>query len=234
LRPLRGSGEEPVEAVVRLEEEPLGGPTLKLAVLLSGGGTTLQNVLDRIDAGELPARVQVVVSSKPEAYGLERARSRNIDTHVIARRDFPNSAAFSEAVTNTIEPYQPGLILLAGFMQLYRVPEKYLGKVMNIHPALIPAFCGKGLYGHRVHEAVLEHGAKVSGCTVHFVDNRYDHGPIIVQKTVPVLEGDTAETLAARVFQKECEAYPEAIRLFAEGRLVIDGRRVKVLPAHCG
>ena len=210
----------------------MGGDVLKLAVLLSGGGTTLQNILDRIDAGELPASVQVVIGSRPDAYGLERARRRNIDTHVIRRRDFPNSAAFSDAITQALEPYQPGLVLLAGFMQFYRVPPQYMGKVMNIHPALIPGFCGQGFYGHLVHAAVLEYGAKVSGCTVHFVDNQYDHGPIIVQKAVPVLEGDTPELLAARVFEKECEAYPEAVKLFAEGRLLIEGRRVKVLPAR--
>src|SRR5207253_7165627 len=107
-----------------------------------------------------------------------------------------------------------------------RVPDDYLGRVMNIHPALIPAFCGKGFYGHRVHEAVLQAGVKVTGCTVHFADNEYDHGPIILQRTVPVLDDDTAETLAQRVFEQECEAYPEAIHLFAEGRLGLEGRRV--------
>ena len=121
-------------------------------------------------------------------------------------------------------------MVLAGFMCLIRIPDGFLGRVMNIHPALIPAFCGKGYYGHHVHEAVLEYGAKVSGCTVHFADNVYDHGPVIVQKTVPVLDGDTPDSLAARVFGKECEAYPEAIRLFGEGRLQIEGRRCRVLP----
>ena len=206
------------------------GKTLRLGVLLSGGGTTLQNILDRIDAGDLPARVEVVIASNSQAYGLERARTRGIDTHVVRRRDFADSTAFSKAIDQALEPYRPDLVLLAGFMMLYRVPEKYLGKVMNIHPALIPAFCGKGFYGHHVHEAVLEYGAKVSGCTVHFVNNQYDNGPIIVQKTVPVREDDTPDTLAARVFEKECEAYPEAIRLFAEGRLRIEGRQARVLP----
>jgi len=119
-------------------------------------------------------------------------------------------------------------VCLAGFLQLLTIPEDFAGRVMNIHPALIPAFCGKGFYGHRVHEAVLEAGVKVSGCTVHFADNLYDHGPVIVQRTVPVRDGDTAEVLAARVFEQECEAYPEAIRLFAEGRLQIVGRTVRL------
>ncbi len=203
---------------------------LRLAVLLSGGGTTLQNILDLIDADELPARVVTVIGSKPEAYGLERARRKNIDTHVIRRRDSADAAAFSDEITATLKPCEPDLILMAGFMLLYRIPEEFMGKVMNIHPALIPAFCGKGYYGHYVHEAVLEYGAKVSGCTVHFVDNEYDKGPIIIQKAVHVPEDATPETLAAKVFEKECEAYPEAIRLFAEKRLQIEGRRVRVLP----
>ncbi len=202
---------------------------LKLAVLLSGGGTTLQNILEHIDAGELPARVVTVIGSKPGAYGLERARRNNIDTHVIRRKDFADTAAFSDEITGTLKPYEPDLILLAGFMLLYRIPEEFMGKVMNIHPALIPAFCGKGYYGHHVHEAVLECGAKVSGCTVHFVDNEYDKGPIIIQKAVQVPEDATPETLAAKVFEKECEAYPEAIRRFAEKRLQIEGRRVRIL-----
>jgi folate-dependent phosphoribosylglycinamide formyltransferase PurN len=120
------------------------------------------------------------------------------------------------------------LVCLAGFLQLLPVPEDFAGRVMNIHPALIPAFCGQGFYGHHVHEAALAYGVKVSGCTVHFADNVFDHGPIILQRAVPVLDGDTAETLAARVFDQECEAYPEAIRLFAEGRLHIDGRSVRI------
>ena len=122
------------------------------------------------------------------------------------------------------------LVVLAGFLKLYLIPEAFKGRVMNIHPALVPAFCGSRYYGHRVHEAVLAYGAKVSGCTVHFADNIYDHGPVIIQRCVPVLDDDTPETLAARVFKEECIAYPEAIRLFGEGRLVIEGRRVRILP----
>jgi phosphoribosylglycinamide formyltransferase-1 len=121
------------------------------------------------------------------------------------------------------------LVCLAGFLQLISIPEDFQGRVMNIHPALIPAFCGKGFYGHHVHEAVLAYGVKITGCTVHFCDNQYDHGPIILQRAVPVLDDDTPDSLAARVFQQECEAYPEAIRLFAEGRLRIEGRRVRIL-----
>lgn len=206
---------------------------LKLAVLLSGGGTTLQNIIERIDAGELNARVVAVISSRQDAYGLRRAQDRAIDTHVVRRADFSSTSDFSERLTDTLKRYEPDLILLAGFMVLYRIPPEFEGKVMNIHPALIPSFCGKGFYGHHVHEAVIEHGVKVSGCTVHFVNNKYDQGPIILQKTVPVLDDDTPDTLAARVFKKECEAYPEAIGLFAQGRLQIDGCRVRVFEPSC-
>ncbi|KKM14228.1 hypothetical protein LCGC14_1708210, partial [marine sediment metagenome] len=143
--------------------------------------------------------------------------------------DYDSSEIFSNAMIKEIEKYPIDLIILAGFMHLLRIPDKYSEKVMNIHPGLIPSFCGKGYYGHHVHKAVIESGIKVSGCTVHFVDNEYDHGPIIMQRTVPVYEDDTPDTLAQRVFKEECIAYPEAINLFAEGRLKIEGRRVKIL-----
>jgi len=203
---------------------------INLAVLLSGGGTTLQNIIDRIEAGNLDANVSVVISSRADAYGLERAKNHGIPTLVVPSRDFKNcTESFSKTIFRHIDEHAADLVVMAGFMCLIRIPGKYLDRVMNIHPALIPAFCGKGHYGHHVHEAVLEYGAKVSGCTVHFADNIYDHGPVIVQKTVPVLEDDTPDSLAARVFEQECEAYPEAIQLFAEGNLKIDGRKVHIL-----
>jgi len=204
---------------------------INVAVLLSGGGTTLQNLIDRIAAGRLDAKISVVVSSRAKAYGLERARKHGIPAVVIPSRKYRNSEALSEAVAAELEKHPVDLVVMAGFMCFLRVPEKFLGRVMNIHPALIPSFCGEGYYGHHVHEAVLEYGAKVSGCTVHFADNEYDHGPVILQRTVPVLDDDTPDTLAARVFEQECEAYPEAIQLFAEGRLKIEGRRVRVRAA---
>jgi len=211
--------------------EKLGENGAKLAVLLSGGGTTLQNLIDKIDQGELDARVVVVVSSRNDAYGLVRARNHNIPTHVVASKQYKKDwQRMSEKIDEVLEPYQPDLIVMAGFMCRYFFPPKYNGRVMNIHPALIPAFCGEGWYGEKVHQAVLDYGVKVSGCTVHFADLEYDHGPIIVQRTVPVLDDDTTETLRKRVFEQECIAYPEAIQLFAEGRLKIEGRRVRVLP----
>jgi len=203
---------------------------IKLAVLLSGSGRTLDNFFQQIDEGSLPAAVAVVIGSRPDALGLEKARDRGVPAVCVPRKSFRDDSAFSAAVDTELEKYQPHLILLAGFMHFYHVPGKYLGRVMNIHPALIPAFCGKGFYGHHVHEAVIRYGAKISGCTVHFADNVYDHGPIILQRCVPVLEADTPDTLAARVFEQECLAYPEAVKLFAEDRLVIEGRRVRIKP----
>ena len=202
---------------------------MRLAVLVSGGGTTLQNLLDRCADGRLPAEVVIVIASRADAFALERARKVGIEAVVVDRQASGSLEEFSRRIFEYCRRANADLVCQAGFLQLVQVPVDYLGRVMNIHPALIPAFCGKGYYGHRVHEAVLASGAKVSGCTVHFADNEYDHGPIIVQRTVPVLDDDTAETLAHRVFVEECEAYPEAIRLFAESRLRIEGKRVRIL-----
>ena len=207
---------------------------INLAVLLSGGGTTLQNLLDRIDAGTLDARVGVVIGSRADAYGLERARKRGIPAVVVSSRKYPDFDSLSDAIAEELDKHPVDLVVMAGFMCLFRMPEEFIGKAMNIHPALIPAFCGQGFYGHFVHEAVIKYGVKVSGCTVHFADNEYDHGPVILQKTVPVHFDDTPDDHAARVFEKECEAYPEAIQLFAEGRLKIEGRRVRILPPSDG
>ncbi len=201
---------------------------LKIAVLLSGGGRTLQNFIDYINAGSLKAKIVVVISSCPDAYGLERAGKANIPTVVGPRKDFHNDGRFSEAVNNALGGFELDLILLAGFMHRLGVDEKYKGRIMNIHPALIPAFCGKGYYGERVHRAVLEKGAKVTGCTVHFVDEDYDRGPIILQRAVPVVKGDNPHTLAERVFKEECSIYPEAVRLFAEGKLKTSDGKVEI------
>jgi formyltetrahydrofolate-dependent phosphoribosylglycinamide formyltransferase len=203
--------------------------TVNLAVLISGSGKTLQNLIDKIDDKTLNAKIQVVISSSPDAYGIKRSEQNNIPVTIVKYSDYDSSEVFSNAIIKEIEKYPIDLIILAGFMHLLRIPDKYSEKVMNIHPGLIPSFCGKGYYGHHVHKAVIESGIKVSGCTVHFVDNEYDHGPIIMQRTVPVYEDDTPDTLAQRVFKEECIAYPDAINLFAEGRLKIEGRRVKIL-----
>jgi formyltetrahydrofolate-dependent phosphoribosylglycinamide formyltransferase len=192
---------------------------INLAVLLSGSGRTLQNFIDLIGQDKLPAKIQVVISSKKDAYGLERAKKHNIPAHMVERNQFTSTEEFSRAINNILKKYPIDLIVMAGFLNLYLIPPEYKGKVMNIHPALLPDFGGKGFYTDKVHQAVLDAGVKFSGCTVHFADNTYDTGPIILQKKVPVLENDTAHTLADRVFQAELEAYPEAIRLFAEGKL---------------
>ncbi len=196
----------------------------RLAVLISAGGTTLQNLIDR----PLAADIALVVSSNAGVFGLERARRANLPWAIVSRKEAGSRSEFSKRIFDLCRDAKIDLVCLAGFLQLIEVPDDYLGKVMNIHPSLIPAFCGHGFYGHHVHEAVLAYGAKVSGCTVHFADNQYDHGPIILQRTVPVLNDDSPESLEKRIFVEECEAYPEAIRLFAEGRLEIVGRCVRI------
>jgi len=203
---------------------------LKLGVLLSGSGRTLQNLLNQIQSGALCASVECVISSKPAVEGLKRAEKAGIANDTVNRKDYPDYCTHSEAINAILAGYELDLICLAGYMQLYDFPENFRAWVMNIHPALIPAFSGKGCYGRRVHQAVVDSGVKVTGCTVHFVDEQFDHGPIILQKTVPVTAEDTPDSVAARVFEAECEAYPEAINLFAQGRLQIEGGRVKILP----
>ena len=204
---------------------------LKLAVLLTGSGTTLENLFEKRAAGKLTADIVAVVSSRPDAYGLERARKREVPALTIERRKFVMPEEFSQAIFEALMPYKPDLICLAGFMSLLQIPEAYKNRVINIHPALLPAFGGKGFYGNKVHESVLKAGCKVTGCTVHVVDNEYDSGPIIAQKAVQVLAGDSVESLAARVQEAEREVYPDVIQLFAEGRLKIENRVVQVLPA---
>ena len=201
----------------------------KLAVLLSGSGTTLQNLIDRIARNELDASITCVISSRSGVYGLERARQHHIPTATVLRKAFEDSQLFSDAIWEQVRTYPVDLVVLAGFMSLLHVPEDFKHRILNVHPALIPAFCGKGMYGHHVHEAVLAYGAKVSGATVHFVDNEYDHGPIVLQKATPVLENDTPDTLAERVQATEREIYPQAIQWFSEGRLLVEGRRVRIL-----
>jgi phosphoribosylglycinamide formyltransferase 1 len=207
---------------------------LKLAVLVSGSGTTLQNILDEIAAGRLDASVELVIGSKAGLKGLERAAAARVINFVVDRSAFDIAADFSKQVFALIDDAGVDLVCLAGWLCLLEIPANYAGRVMNIHPALLPSFGGKGMFGRRVHQAVLDHGCKVSGCTVHFVDAAYDAGPIILQRTCPVLDDDTAETLAARVFEEEKVAYAEAIRLFQQGRLSIDGRRVRCAEAAAG
>jgi len=203
---------------------------LKLAVLISGGGTTLRNLLEKIAAGRLDAQVVLVISSNPAAAGIRFAQEASVPCEVLPRKDFASQDEYSQAIFDRCRGAGVDLAAMGGFLKRLTIPEDFVNRVTNIHPALLPAFGGEGFYGRRVHEAVLEYGVKITGCTVHFADNQYDHGPIILQKAVPVLDDDTPETLAARVFQAECEAYPEALQLIAEGRLRVEGRRVRILP----
>ena len=203
---------------------------LRVAVLLSGSGTSLQNLIDRAAKGELDVEIVAVLASRSSAFGLERARRHDIPAHAVERRSFTGERAFNDALHRILERYEPDLLVFAGFLSRFELCH-YSGRAMNIHPALVPAFSGKGFYGDRVHRAVLESGVKVTGVTVHFMDDEYDTGPIILQRAVPVLDDDTHETLAARVLETERALYPEAIQLYAEGRLRIEGRRVRILPA---
>ena len=204
---------------------------LRLAVLLSGNGTSLENLFDHIDAGHLPAEIAVVVSSKSQAFGLERARRRGIPAVAVPRGDYPNGPAFNEALHQALVPFEPDLVALLGFLSLFEMRDQYKHRVINVHPALIPAFSGQGYYGRHVYEAVLQSGVKITGATVHFTDDEYDRGPIILQEAVPVLEEDTVETLADRVTAAERRLVPEAIRLIAQGRVQIEERRCRIRPA---
>ncbi len=200
-----------------------------MAVLLSGSGRTLQNFIELSDSGYLKADVSGVISSRPDAYGVQRAKQAGIPNCVISPGKFDDTHSFSQTITAALSQWEPELIAMAGFLSFYKIPPQLTNKVMNIHPALLPAFGGKGYYGDKVHRAVLEYGCKISGCTVHFANNKYDHGPVILQKAVPVAETEDTHSLAAKVFEIECELYPQAINLFAEKRLKVSGRRVKIL-----
>jgi phosphoribosylglycinamide formyltransferase-1 len=205
---------------------------LKLGVLASGRGSNLQSIIDRCAAGTIDAEVAVVISDMPAAYALERARQAGIPALGIDRKQFPDRESFDRSVAAELQAYGVELLILAGYMRIMTevLVTPYLGRMMNIHPALAPAFSGKGMHGIRVHEAVLDYGAKITGLTVHFVELEVDMGPIILQRCVPVREDDTPETLSARVLIEEHEVYPEAIQLYAQGRLRIEGRCVRVLP----
>jgi formyltetrahydrofolate-dependent phosphoribosylglycinamide formyltransferase len=207
-----------------------GGKPLRLGVLLSGGGRTLLNLLEEIRAGRLEAELALVLASR-DCKGVERAQAAGLNVQIVPYKQMPDVETYSARICEALDAASVDLVCLAGFLSFWRIPPRYEGRVMNIHPALLPRFGGKGMYGHHVHEAVLKAGCKVSGCSVHFVTNEYDAGPIIVQRCVAVLEGDTPDELAARVFEQECKAYPEAIRLFGEGRLRIEGGVVHVAPA---
>ena len=206
-----------------------------IAVLVSGGGTNLQALLDAQNRGELPGgRIALVVSSKPGAYALERAEKAGVEAVTVARRDYSDTAAFCAALRETLQRRGIGLVVLAGFLSILdgAFIAAYENRIINVHPSLIPAFCGKGYYGLKVHEAALARGVKVTGATVHFVNEGADEGPIILQKAADVLPGDTPETLQRRVMEEaEWQLLPRAVALFCAGRLAVQGGMVQIAKA---
>ena len=204
-------------------------PPIRLAVCVSGGGTTLQNLIDRVAAGRLAATIVQVIASRAGIGGIARAEAARLPV-VVEARSGRTITAHSQAIFDQVRAAQADLVILGGFLSLLQIPDDFRGRVINVHPSLIPAFSGKGFHGSHVHQAAIEWGVKLSGCTVHFVDDTYDTGPILFQLPVPVLASDTPATLADRVGEAEREALPEAITLYAAGKLQIVGRRVLILP----
>lgn len=198
-----------------------------------GRGSNLQAIIDACNDGRIDGRVAVVIGVKSDVPAMDRARDNGILAVEVSPKGFSDDEEYGNRLLEILADQKIDLICLAGYMRILpsKVVGTYLWRIMNTHAALIPLFCGKGMYGAHVHQAAIDYGVKISGCTVHFVDEKYDNGPIIIQKAVPVEEGDTAETLAARVLVQEHLAYPEAIQLFAEGRLKVEGRIVHTLPS---
>lgn len=200
----------------------------KIAVLISGGGTNLQSVIDKVQSGYLNCKIEIVISDSEKAYGIERAEQNNIDVLALCKKEYGDK--LSDEILKIVLKRQVDLIVTAGFLSILKgeLLRKYKNRIINIHPSLIPVFCGKGMYGLNVHKAAIEYGVKVSGCTVHFVDEGTDTGPIIIQKSVPVFSSDSAEILQKRVLEQEHIALPEAIKLISEGKVLVDKRRVIV------
>ncbi len=205
---------------------------MRVAVFASGRGSNLTAILDAIDQGRLNARVTAVISNNSTAGALQTARERGIPAFHISRAQFEADEAFEEALLKVLRESGAEVVALAGYMK--KVPESvvraFRNRMLNIHPALLPAFGGQGMYGHKVHEAVLAYGCKVTGVTVHLVDAEYDNGPPVLQRCVPVYDDDDVDSLAARVLVEEHRIYAEALQLFAEGRVRVEGRRVRILP----
>ena len=203
----------------------------RIAVLCSGGGTNLQALIDAVEAGTIDGQIVLVLSNASKAYALERARQHGIPAEFVSKKQAGSDEAFNDVILEKLRAADAELVVLAGYLPIVggQIVRAYEHRIINIHPALIPAFCGPGMYGHHVHEAVLAYGAKISGATTHFVDEQVDHGGVILQRSVPVLEDDTPDTLAARVLTVEHEILPESVRLYCAGKLGVDGRHVHVL-----
>jgi phosphoribosylglycinamide formyltransferase-1 len=203
----------------------------RIAVLCSGGGSNLQALLDAIDAGRVNGQVRLVLANRSGAFALQRARDRGISAVFVSRKEAGGEAAFNARMLALLRQAEIDLVVLAGYLPMVGpdIVSVYRHRILNIHPALIPAFCGQGMYGHHVHQAALDYGVKLSGATVHFVDEQADHGPIVAQRAVPVLPGDDTQSLAARVLAVEHQLLPESVALFCAGKLRVDGRRVVVV-----
>lgn len=231
--PFRSISPPPPSRLTRRRAARACAPPLRAGVLVSGGGRSLENICTRISDGRLRGlSVAVVISSRGAAGGVARAHRLDLPTRVVRPIDYERDAArHSAAVCDVLDEFGVQVVVLAGWLHFFLIPDRYTHRVLNIHPSLIPAFCGKDFFGNRVHQAAIDFGAKVTGCTVHFVDNHYDNGPIVIQRAVEVREADDADALAARVFEAEMEALPAALQLFADGRLVVEGegQRVRVL-----
>jgi formyltetrahydrofolate-dependent phosphoribosylglycinamide formyltransferase len=213
---------------IEQKDSPQKTKHLRLGFLISGSGRTMMNIHELIKQKQLNAQIATVISSRSETAGVEKAKAAKLPLEIIRKKDFPDLGSFSEQIRKNLLAAKVDLVIQAGWLCLWKIPAEFENRVMNIHPALLPAFGGQGMWGHHVHEAVLKTGCKVSGCTVHFCTNEYDKGPIIVQRTCPVMDDDDPDTLAARVFEQECIAYPEAIRLFAADKLVVKDNRVLI------
>jgi len=207
---------------------------VNIVVLVSGRGTDLQSIIDAVEEGWLKVNIKAVISDKEDAYALERAKQRGIPTYVLSKKVLKSQ--FQDALLDLLTMLSPDLVVLAGFLTILspKVVGHFPQKIINIHPALLPSFCGKGFYGMKVHEAVYESGVKYTGCTVHFVDAGVDAGPIILQEVVRIEDDDTPDTIAEKVLQLEHRVLPTVIKLISEGRVVVNGRRVRILQVSSG
>lgn len=203
----------------------------RIAVLVSGGGSNLQALIDAVEAGSIKGQLELVIADRQEAYALERAKNHGIPAKLIDTKACTDKGAFDRQLLDCLNALEPDLIVLAGYLSILskELVKEYQGKIINIHPSLIPSFCGKGFYGEKVHQAAIDYGVKLSGATVHFVDENTDTGPIILQEAVPVLPSDDAKALAARVLKIEHKLIVNGVALYCDHRIKIEGRKVSIL-----
>lgn len=204
---------------------------INIAVFVSGGGTNMQAIIDEIEKGNIKGNIKVVISSNSEAFALERAKKHNIEGIYIGKKNYPEQLERTKEIIKVLKERKIDLIILAGYMSILEkeLINEYKNRIINIHPSLIPSFCGKGFYGKKVHQGVIDYGVKVTGATVHFVDEGTDTGPVILQEAVQVKQDDTADSLAARVLEVEHKLLPMAVKYFADGKLRVEGRKVYIV-----